>query len=43
MARPRKIKYKCWVSFWKNVMGYSVNKLAKKYDCSKRTIWRYLK
>ena len=43
MARPRKIKYKKMVSFYKNWLGYSVGSLAKKYNCSKRTIWRYLK
>jgi Mor family transcriptional regulator len=43
MARPRKVKNTFWVKFYKNWIGYSIGKLANKYNVSKRTIWRYLK
>ena len=42
-GRPRKIRSKFLVKFYRNIMGYSVNYLAEKYKVSKRTIWRYLK
>jgi Mor family transcriptional regulator len=43
MARPRKIKYAFWVQFYRHWFGYSIEHLARKYNVSKRTIWRYLK
>jgi Mor family transcriptional regulator len=43
MARPKKIKHTFWVQFYRHWLGYSIGYLAKKYDVSERTIWRYLK
>ena len=43
MARRRKIKWPFWLWFYRTIMGESISKLAKRYNVSKRTIWRYLK
>ena len=43
MGRPRKIKSRLFLKFYKKFMRYSVGDLAIKYKVSKRTIWRYLK
>ena len=43
MGRPRKINSWFWVWFYRKIMGKSISWIAKRYNVSKRTVWRYLK
>tara|TARA_R100001082_G_scaffold61493_3_gene34311 strand:- start:659 stop:790 length:132 start_codon:yes stop_codon:yes gene_type:complete len=43
MARPRKIKSKFWLMWYRKIRGKSIDWIANKYKVSKRTVWRRLK
>jgi Mor family transcriptional regulator len=43
MGRPRKIRSKFWLIYYRKIRGKSIEWLAHKYNVSKRTIWRHLK
>ena len=43
MARPRKIRNRFWLLWYRKIRGKSIAWLANRYNVSNRTIWRYLK
>ena len=43
MARPRKIRSKFWLIWYRKIRGKSIDWIANRYKVSKRTVWRHLK
>ena len=43
MGRPRKIRSRFWLIWYRKIRGKSIDWIANKYKVSKRTVWRRLK
>ncbi len=43
MGRPKKIRSKFWLIWYRKVRGKSIDWIANRYKVSKRTVWRHLK